>query len=546
MLWQLFSFFSVRSLGRLQRHEILDFLYSCLVFQVLLLHLDTKYCIHVNLRKRIKTINGETNAVRLPNIFNVLRPTDMTTPRFARGTKSRIFLYLGIAVFIFIALCAFHETQSRMDEVKKSAEKCQQQQESLAAQLQVIFEYKLRLEKSVQQEKAEHRHTREELQTQLEEERAKRAKEVLEATNKLASLQQHYKLLQGQHDDLTEECNKARETRDKEIEQLKAQVLQLKTENERLVIQAKEAVNQGRQAAALASSLKSQNQQLNHDLSEANIRTYKQQQLLSQAGNKASAAPTLVAGHLQSPPVTVSPSSPSSPSRLSAPIAAPSDQQSVLNVPNIQYKLSSVSTAARQSTNSNNKGKDNNKVDPVPAPGPDLDNVGAKPAVEKENMVLNDDMQRIPAGVVPAPNVYHNDPVYGLGDAQDHPVHLGRVQRREAMEMSENGGQGKAVGAAPPEAGENKAWKVAGEEEEEGGDAVREGHAYRQYHPQESYKEEEGELDERGAAQHPAGGAGGEHALGEPHEDLQLEDVEEDDDDDVDQIDYGNEMTNYT
>lgn len=60
----------------------------------------------------------------------------------------------------------------------------------------VIFEYKLRLEKSVQQEKAEHRHTREELQAHLEEEKARREKEVLEATNKLASLQQHCKLLQ--------------------------------------------------------------------------------------------------------------------------------------------------------------------------------------------------------------------------------------------------------------------------------------------------------------------------------------------------------------
>jgi hypothetical protein len=62
--------------------------------------------------------------------------------------------------------------------------------------LSVIFEYKLRLEKSVQQEKAEHRHTREELQAHLDEERARRGKEVLEATNKLASMQQHCKLLQ--------------------------------------------------------------------------------------------------------------------------------------------------------------------------------------------------------------------------------------------------------------------------------------------------------------------------------------------------------------
>jgi hypothetical protein len=48
----------------------------------------------------------------------------------------------------------------------------------------------------VQQEKADHKKTHDDLSTQLEIEKTKRAREVLEATNKLASLQQHYKLLQ--------------------------------------------------------------------------------------------------------------------------------------------------------------------------------------------------------------------------------------------------------------------------------------------------------------------------------------------------------------
>lgn len=52
----------------------------------------------------------------------------------------------------------------------------------------VVFEYKLRLEKSLQQEKAEHRKTHEEL-----EERANGEKE---ANNKHSALQQQYKILQ--------------------------------------------------------------------------------------------------------------------------------------------------------------------------------------------------------------------------------------------------------------------------------------------------------------------------------------------------------------
>jgi len=52
----------------------------------------------------------------------------------------------------------------------------------------VIFEYKLRLEKSLQQEKADHRKTHEELE--------KRADSEKEANNKHSALQQQYKLLQ--------------------------------------------------------------------------------------------------------------------------------------------------------------------------------------------------------------------------------------------------------------------------------------------------------------------------------------------------------------
>jgi lipid II:glycine glycyltransferase (peptidoglycan interpeptide bridge formation enzyme) len=52
----------------------------------------------------------------------------------------------------------------------------------------VIFEYKLRLEKSLQQEKADHRKTHEELE--------KRADSEKETNNKHSALQQQYKLLQ--------------------------------------------------------------------------------------------------------------------------------------------------------------------------------------------------------------------------------------------------------------------------------------------------------------------------------------------------------------
>lgn len=62
----------------------------------------------------------------------------MTTPRISRGAKSRVFLYIGVVIFVGITVIIIHETQTRVEDIRKSSEKCQQQQESLAAQLQGI------------------------------------------------------------------------------------------------------------------------------------------------------------------------------------------------------------------------------------------------------------------------------------------------------------------------------------------------------------------------------------------------------------------------
>ncbi|XP_046397505.1 Golgi integral membrane protein 4-like isoform X2 [Ischnura elegans] len=135
----------------------------------------------------------------------------MSAPRFARGSKSRIFLYVGTVLAFVVGVWVIHETQVQLSDSRNAAMKCQQQQESLSAQLQVIFEYKTRLEKSLQEEKALHRKTREELESQIDNEKQVREKDGIEQVNKFTSLQQQYKILQGQHEDLTEDCNKVRQ-----------------------------------------------------------------------------------------------------------------------------------------------------------------------------------------------------------------------------------------------------------------------------------------------------------------------------------------------
>nr|CAD7194489.1 unnamed protein product [Timema douglasi] len=120
-----------------------------------------------------------------------------------------------------------------LEEVRKTSEKCQQQQESLSAQLQVIFEYKLRLEKSLQQEKADHRQTRDDLTARVSEEKQFREKETQESMNKYTSLQQQYKILQSQHEDLSDECTKIRASHLQSIEdnaKLEAQLQALQSE----------------------------------------------------------------------------------------------------------------------------------------------------------------------------------------------------------------------------------------------------------------------------------------------------------------------------
>ncbi|KAG8224489.1 hypothetical protein J437_LFUL003212 [Ladona fulva] len=220
----------------------------------------------------------------------------MSAPRFARGSKSRIFLYVGTVFLFGVAVCIIHETQVQLNESRKTAEKCQQQQESLSAQLQVIFEYKLRLEKSLQEEKALHRKTRQELESQVDTEKQVREKDRIESVNKFTSLQQQYKILQGQHEDLTEECNKVRQAqvvsagersrletevaaarqeleqvqavRDKEIEAMKTQYLEVLTENDRLRKQYNDVEGQAQRSAAELNFLRKQNIQIQKELDD--------------------------------------------------------------------------------------------------------------------------------------------------------------------------------------------------------------------------------------------------------------------------------------
>uniref|UniRef100_A0A1B6DB24 Golgi integral membrane protein 4 n=2 Tax=Clastoptera arizonana TaxID=38151 RepID=A0A1B6DB24_9HEMI len=195
--------------------------------------------------------------IQRPPQFN-----NMSTSRLVRGTKSRFFLYVCAFTAFLLVIYVFHGSQQQIEESQKSAAMCLQQQETLTAQLQVIFEYKLRLEKALEKEKADHKTTNEECQSRVQEEKTEREKENMEAQKKYNALEQHHKLLLSQHEDLTEDCSKVRkerlegieeksrleklisavklevkqisEAKDKSLEALKSKYTQLEIEKERL------------------------------------------------------------------------------------------------------------------------------------------------------------------------------------------------------------------------------------------------------------------------------------------------------------------------
>ncbi|XP_011633963.1 Golgi integral membrane protein 4 [Pogonomyrmex barbatus] len=135
----------------------------------------------------------------------------MSGSRFGRGRNGRLIFYGICVIAILVAMLVCHFITSEMARLREMHVQCLHQQESLAAQLQVIFEYKVRLEKSLAEEKSSNAAVKQELQQRASREKSMRDKDSMEALARFNSLQQAYNILQSEHQDLQEECKK-RET----------------------------------------------------------------------------------------------------------------------------------------------------------------------------------------------------------------------------------------------------------------------------------------------------------------------------------------------
>ncbi|EZA50248.1 hypothetical protein DMN91_012522 [Ooceraea biroi] len=132
----------------------------------------------------------------------------MSGSRLGRGRAGRLAVYGVCGAVVILLVYLYRAATSEMARLRELHEQCAHQQEALAAQLQVIFEYKVRLEKSLAEEKSSNVAVKQELQQRASREKSLRDKDSVEALQRFNSLQQTYKLLQTEHQDLQEECKK--------------------------------------------------------------------------------------------------------------------------------------------------------------------------------------------------------------------------------------------------------------------------------------------------------------------------------------------------
>ncbi|XP_076652532.1 uncharacterized protein LOC143358896 [Halictus rubicundus] len=163
----------------------------------------------------------------------------MSGSRLGRGRGGRLALYAGCGVMVVCLVFLYRAATSEMYRLQEREIQCTHQQGALAAQLQVIFEYKTRLEKSLAEEKTSNAAVKQELQQRASREKDLRDKDGREAMQRFESLQQTYKMLQSEHQDLKEGCKK-QETQALEnmnklegtLQKLRTHIKQLKEEKE--------------------------------------------------------------------------------------------------------------------------------------------------------------------------------------------------------------------------------------------------------------------------------------------------------------------------
>ncbi|XP_037124585.1 Golgi integral membrane protein 4a isoform X1 [Syngnathus acus] len=152
-----------------------------------------------------------------------------------------------------------YEMHKELKRTQAMALKYQQHQESLSAQLQVVYEHRSRLEKSLQKERLEHKKAKEDYLVYKLDSQQSLNKEKQESSSKLSSLHVQHQMLKNTHEDLKkqlydmqeqhqmqgndhnrlleehrERYEKMQQVKESEVAQLKDNVFNLREENKQL------------------------------------------------------------------------------------------------------------------------------------------------------------------------------------------------------------------------------------------------------------------------------------------------------------------------
>ncbi|KAM4703189.1 uncharacterized protein WCC33_011789 [Rhinophrynus dorsalis] len=125
--------------------------------------------------------------------------------------RQKSLLHTGFCLLALLALGSGIFLYNYILQKAKSSEalavKTRQQQDALSAQLQVVYEHRSRLERSLQKERGEHKKTKEDFLVYKLEAQEALNKEKQDSMNRYGALSSQHKILKNQHDDLKKQLS---------------------------------------------------------------------------------------------------------------------------------------------------------------------------------------------------------------------------------------------------------------------------------------------------------------------------------------------------
>ncbi|XP_014670395.1 PREDICTED: translation initiation factor IF-2-like [Priapulus caudatus] len=132
----------------------------------------------------------------------------MFLKRSGSGLSLRVvvaMVAIGTLGLLVLGIAKFHDAHQRMNRFYRESVDYKQLHLSTKAELDVVYDNKKNIEKMLQQEKVEHKRTKDEFAAHRLSAEAQLSKEKQEANNRFASLNQDHKILRDQHDSVQKE-----------------------------------------------------------------------------------------------------------------------------------------------------------------------------------------------------------------------------------------------------------------------------------------------------------------------------------------------------